>query len=192
VTSPFDVRPIVVAIAGPNGAGKSTFYHAHVARTGLRFINADDLARELEIEADEAARLANELRKTLVDQRESFVFETVFSDPVGDKVEFLRRASDTGDAVVLCFIGIDSAEISDERVAIRVLQGGHDVPHDKIVARFPRTLANLRRAIELLPHVLVFDNGDLAHPFRLVAELHEGSPVSLHEPLPAWFDRIRR
>lgn len=40
-------------------------------------------------------------------QGESFVFETVFSDPVGDKLEFLRR----------------------------------------LVARYPRTLENLARAI---------------------------------------------
>ncbi len=187
MTSPFDARPIIVAVAGPNGAGKSTFYHAHLARAGLRFINADDLGHELAIDAGEAALLANELRKTLVDQHESFVFETVFSDPVGDKVEFLRATGEAGYTVVLCFIGIDSPEMSDERVAMRVLQGGHDVPPDKLIARFPRTLHNLRRAIQLLPHVLVFDNGDLDHPFRLVAELRGGAPVSLHEPLPAWF-----
>jgi ABC-type Mn2+/Zn2+ transport system ATPase subunit len=39
VTSPFDARPIIVAIAGPNGAGKSTFFHAHLAQAGLRFVN---------------------------------------------------------------------------------------------------------------------------------------------------------
>jgi len=36
VTSPFDARPIIVAIAGPNGAGKSTFFEAHLASAGLR------------------------------------------------------------------------------------------------------------------------------------------------------------
>ena len=39
--SRFDQRPIVVAVAGPNGAGKTTFYHSHLARAGLRFVNAD-------------------------------------------------------------------------------------------------------------------------------------------------------
>jgi predicted ABC-type ATPase len=147
----------VVALAGPNGAGKSTFYHAHLASAGLRFLNADDLARELDLPADEAASLANELRHTLVEQRESFVFETVLSDPVGDKVGFLRRAAAGGYAVLLVFVGIESAAQSDERVAMRVLQGGHDVPPDKIAARFDRTIANLARAVHALPHVMVFD-----------------------------------
>ena len=91
-----------------------------------------------------------------------------------------------GYTVVLCYIGIDSIEVSQERVAMRVLQGGHDVPDDKLVARFPRTQANLTRSIHSLPHVLVYDNGDLASPFRQVAEFRDGKPVSLRPPLPAW------
>jgi len=186
VTAPFDARPIVVALAGSNGAGKSTFYHAHLAAAALRFVNADDLGRELGVGADEAARLANELRRTLVESRESFVFETVLSDPIGDKVEFLRRAAADGYTVVLCFIGIDSPAVSEERVAMRVLQGGHDVPGDKLARRFPRTLENLGRAIRALPHVLVYDNSSLARPFRQVAEFVDGRPVFLAEPAPAW------
>jgi predicted ABC-type ATPase len=187
VTSPFDARPIIVAVAGPNGAGKSTFHAVHLAPAALRFVNADDFAREFGIDAMEGARLANTLRKTLVDQGESFVFETVFSDPVGDKVEFLRQAAaEKGYTVVLCYIGLASVEVSQERVAMRVLQGGHDVPDDKLTARFPRTQANLTRAIHSLPRVLVFDNSDLANPFRQVAEFRDGKPVGLRPPLPAW------
>ncbi len=184
--SPFDSRPIIVALAGPNGAGKTTFYGAHLEAAGLRFVNADDLARELEVEAYEAAELADHLRKALVEQRESFVFETVFSDPVGAKLDFLRHASTLGYTVVLCFIGLDSPEQSDERVAMRVLQGGHDVPAEKLLERYPRTLENLARAIRELPHVLVFDNRDLGRPFRMVAEFDRGAPTVLNHPLPGW------
>ena len=184
--SPFDARPIIVALAGPNGAGKSTFYHAHLAPAGLRFLNADDLARGLSIDAFEAMQLANRVRQELVEQGESFVFETVLSDPVGDKVDFLRRAAARGYTVVMIFIGLDDAEISEQRVAMRVMQGGHDVPAEKLAARFPRTMQNLRRAIERLPHVLVFDNSDLARPFRQVAEFRDGKLLSASEPTPPW------
>jgi len=51
--------------------------------------------------------------------------------------------------------------MSEQRVSMRVSQGGHDVPADKLAARFPRTLANLATAIRELPCVLVFDNSDL-------------------------------
>jgi predicted ABC-type ATPase len=186
VTSAFDARPIVVAVAGPNGAGKSTFFEAHLAPAGLRFLNVDDLARELGLDAATAAELANRLRVELLEQGESFVFETVFSDPVGDKVEFLASATARGYAVVLVFVGIDDAATSEQRVAMRVAQGGHDVPAEKLSARFPRTLRNLGRAIRKLPHVLVFDNGDLGNPFRKVAEFERGKAVMLNDPLPRW------
>jgi len=189
VTSPFDARPIIVAIAGPNGAGKSTFFATHVAPAGLRFVNADDLARELGIDAVDAARLANRLRTALVDQGESFAFETVFSDPVGDKVEFLRRAAvEKGYTVVVCFIGVADVEVSRARVAMRVLQGGHDVPDEKLAARFARTTANLTRAIRALPHVLVYDNDDLGRPFRQVSEFRGGKAIDLQPPLPGWLE----
>jgi predicted ABC-type ATPase len=54
--APLDARPIIVAIAGPNGAGKTTFYHAHLRRAGLPFINADALAGGLDLEPYAAAR----------------------------------------------------------------------------------------------------------------------------------------
>lgn len=166
-------RPIVVALAGSNGAGKSTFFHAHLAGVGLRFLNADDLAAELGLGPADAAGLAAALRASLIEQEESFVFETVLSDPFGAKVAELEAAGRRGIHVVMVFIRIDSPETSKQRVAMRVLQGGHDVPDEKLEARFQRTLANLERAIATLPVVIVFDNTNLARPFRLEA-VHQG------------------
>jgi predicted ABC-type ATPase len=181
-----DARPIIVALSGPNGAGKSTFYKAFLSETGLRFVNADDLSNQLRIDACAAAKVAGELRSELVKQHESFIFETVLSDPVGDKVSFLKTAATTGYNVVLCYIGISGPEVSDERVAMRVSQGGHNVARSKITARFPRTLANLKLAVRDLPLVLVFDNSDLNAPYRRVAEFEAGKGVFIAKPIPKW------
>lgn len=185
-----DQRPIIVTIAGSNGAGKTTFFQAHLKFSGLRFLNADVLARDLEVDAYEAARMAAALRTELVNLRESFIFETVFSDPVGDKLGFLKNAAQSGYAVVLCFIGIADAAISEQRVSMRVSQGGHDVPTEKLVERFPRTLANLAVAMRELPRVLVFDNSDLRIPFRHMATFASGRRVLLNDPVPSWFKRL--
>jgi predicted ABC-type ATPase len=181
-----DRRPLVVAVAGPNGAGKSTFIEAHLRSSGLRILNADALAAELEADAYAAAKVLTALRDELVRQQESFIFETVFSDPVGDKLGFLKRTAQAGYAVVLCFIGIADAASSEERVAMRVSQGGHDVPTKKLLERFPRTLANFAAAIRELPCVLVFDNSDLRTPFRHVAVFANGRRQQLNEPVPPW------
>src|SRR5437016_7431722 len=100
--SGYDQRPIVVAIAGPNGAGKTTFFHSHLAAAGLRFVSADVLASELSLAPYDAARLADALRREFLGRGESFVFETVFSDPVGDKIAFLEEAVRSGYVVALC------------------------------------------------------------------------------------------
>ncbi|MFC5864207.1 zeta toxin family protein [Acidicapsa dinghuensis] len=188
---PLDHRPIIVAVAGANGAGKSTFYHAYLREAGLRFVNGDVLARELKADAYEAARMADAIRRELVRQHESFVFETVFSDPAGDKLAFLKEVAAAGYTVVLCFIGISGAETSEQRVAMRVSQGGHDVPSEKLQTRYPRVLENLRRALHETPHVWVFDNDDLRVPFRLVAVYENGMQVQLNRPIPKWFAGMR-
>ncbi len=185
-----DSRPIVVAVAGPNGAGKTTFYEAHLKAAGLRLLSADVFARELDIDPYQAARIIGDLRQVLVKQRESFVFETVFSDPVGEKLNFLKETSNSGYTVVLCFVGIANPGKSEERVAMRVSQGGHDVPTEKLISRFPRTLANLGKAIRELPHVLVFDNNDLRMPFRRVGVFNNGQTLFLSQRIPRWLSSV--
>jgi predicted ABC-type ATPase len=69
---------------------------------------------------------------------------------------------------------------------MRVSQGGHDVPTEKLVQRFPRILANLRAALRELPHVWVFDNNDLRTPYRLVAIFESGRLVKIERPVPRW------
>jgi len=181
-----DDRPLVIAIAGPNGAGKSTFYETQIRPFGLRFVNADNLSRQLNIDAYKAADAANSIRRELARQHESFVFETVFSDPVGDKVAFLQEMEGLGYQVVLCFIGISAADVSEQRVAMRVSKGGHDVPWQKVAERYARTLNNLHLAMRVLPDVRVFDNDDLEYPYRLVARSERGFVRGLRKPIPGW------
>ena len=181
-----DDRPILIAIAGPNGAGKTTFYRSYVAEEGYPFVNADEIALNSELDAYVAAELAETARREYFDEKKSFVFETVFSDPVGAKLLFLEQAVGAGYQVILCFVGISDPDISLERVALRVIEGGHDVPDDKIISRFPRTMDNLRESILRLPLVLVYNNDDARDPHRFVLAAGNGIIVEQAETLPAW------
>ena len=150
-------------IAGPNGAGKTTFYESFLASLPLPFVNADQIARTLARDdpasiAYGAAEVADRERRELLALRRSFIMETVFSDPAGDKLAFLRAAQTAGYAVILLFVGIVSPELSILRVAQRALEGGHDVPPDKLQQRFPRTQRNLAAALAFVDVALIFDN----------------------------------
>jgi predicted ABC-type ATPase len=88
--------------------------------------------------------------------------------------------------VVLFFMGLDSPDVSDQRVTMRVLKGGHDVPAAKVKERYPRVMSNLKRALTELPNVLVYDNSDLKRPYRLVATKEDGQAIELKKPTPKW------
>ncbi len=185
-----DARPILIGIAGPNGAGKSTFYQAQVSYTGLPFVNADVIAAESSLGAYEAAEVAEAIRRERFARRESFIFETVFSDPVGEKLAFMEEALEAGYTVVLFFIGISSPDVSTERVGLRVLQGGHAVPGDKLTTRYPRTMENLRLSMLRLPLVLVYDNDDLREPHRFCLAAGMGKVLETIGETPEWLRRV--
>ena len=42
--------------------------------------------------------------------------------------------------------------------------------------------------IRALPHVLAYDNDDLARPFRQVGEFRDGKTVRLWGPVPDWLE----
>ncbi len=163
--------PLLIVIAGPNGSGKSTFFDVYLRATGIQFVNADDMAKALGGPAAlpdgyAAARIAEQVRRDLVARRERFCMETVFSDPAGVKVAFLQEAQQQGYRILLIALRIESPELSMARVQQRVEAGGYDVPDDKLLARFPRTQANIKQALEFVDLALVFDNSRVDLPFQ--------------------------
>ncbi len=101
----------------------------------------------------------------IMDQHLPFAFETVFSylKPQTDgtyksKADTIVALQKAGYLVVLVFVGLASAELSILRVNTRRLQGGHDVPEEKLRQRFPRTQEAIRLAAPLADMTFMFDN----------------------------------
>ncbi len=176
-----------IMLAGPNGAGKSSFYELFLSEMGLPFVNADLIAESAGLEPYEAAKAAGLVRERFLQLGVSFIGETVFSDPVGDKLELLREAIQAGYEVTLIYIGLDSVPLAQARVFGRVAAGGHDVPDEKISARYPRSLANLKAAIEFVPSVKVYDNSSATDPYRFLVEFENGRLVRrIKGRFPRW------
>ncbi|HYC62341.1 MAG TPA: zeta toxin family protein [Thermoanaerobaculia bacterium] len=187
-----EASPVLVVVAGPNGAGKTTFVEKFLQPLGLRVVNPDAIALALfpgapEEAGYEAARAADVVRTDLLRRGVSFCMETVFSDPAGAKVAFLEKARKQGYTVILIFIGLESSDLSTLRVMQRVEEGGHDVPDEKVVSRFPRVLANLASALRIVDDAYLFDNSSADEPYRFVAELRSGRIVRRGPARPRWW-----
>lgn len=177
----------LVVLAGPNGSGKSTFYRLFLRQRPLPFLNADRLAAEMRVDSSEAARMLDTTRSRMIEAGHGFITETVFSDPFGAKLDMLRAAIEAGYDVTLIYIGVASARLSGYRIDQRVARGGHDVPRDKLAARFTRSLANLEQAIGFVPKVSLYDNSFADDPFQPVATFTAGSLTWRRKGrLPGW------
>jgi len=176
-------------LVGGNGAGKSTFYDQVLKPLGMPFINADLIAKELypdnpEAMSYQAAKIAENLRYERLEAGDSFCFETVFSHP--SKIDFIARAKALGYQVIMVVIHVSDSSLNCARVARRVMEGGHSVPDEKVVARIPRMLAHVCRAIPLCDQVRIFDNSSLGQPFMPVLTIRDGQRVIHMDPLPEW------
>ena len=176
-------------IAGGNGAGKSTFYRLFLEPLGIKFVNADLIAAELDNQKSGdigyvASRVAEQLRNDLLKEGVSFCFETVFSHQ--SKIDFIADAKALGYEVILVFIHLQSDELNQARVAQRVSEGGHDVPANKIVSRIPRTMVHVRAALPLVDQAQIYDNSSLSDPFLPVAHLKGNQITQKTDPLPEW------
>ena len=133
-----------------------------------------------------ASVAADFIRRKLIAIGTSFTFETVMS--AADKIELLKIARTHGYRTYLYFIATEDPAINISRVRSRVALGGHDVPDDKIVARYYRSLNLLFDAIRHSDRAFVFDNSS-PHQ-RWIAEITDGRQLELKmNEVPLWFQR---
>jgi predicted ABC-type ATPase len=129
-----------------------------------------------------AATIVDFIREKLLIQRESFSFETVMSHD--SKIEFIRRAQDSGFRTYLYFVATDDPEINVGRVAQRVAQNGHRVEEDLIRKRYGRSLDLLHKAVAVSNRAYIFDNSEEAAVLQL--ECSDGEMEVKVSDLRSW------
>jgi predicted ABC-type ATPase len=181
-------KPLFHLLAGPNGAGKSTLYRALVANGGisstLEFVNAD-LYEQIHLQhitdaqkRSEAARdWADGRRDMLLNAKVSFVSETVFSHE--SKLALITQAQAMGFDVVLYIVSLDDPQRLLARVNQRVREGGHNVPAQRILDRYPRTMANLKKAVRLADLAFVYESAEVERGAHLLVAMCEGAQTTL-------------
>jgi predicted ABC-type ATPase len=164
-------------VAGPNGAGKTTLVEKGIIQAivghDLVTLNADVRTRELLAadplmpDANLHAAIETDARvAACIEQHVDVLVETVLSS---DKyLDDIERARTLGYQVGMIYVGLGSSRDAVRRVALRHARGGHDVPPDKVVSRWSRSIAMLGRMANKLDRLFVFDNTRQEGP-RLIA-----------------------
>ena len=164
--SPDQSEKRILIIAGPNGAGKTTFARAflpHEAACPV-FVNADLIAAGIapfdpEAAAIRAARLMLQEIRRHVEARDTFAFETTLAGR--GYARMIPQWRKAGYHVKIIFLSLKSPEHAIARVALRVKQGGHDIPENVIRRRCRAGLANFRNVYApLVDAWVLYDNSN--------------------------------
>ena len=154
-------------IAGCNGAGKTTasytmlpeMLHCH------EFVNADEIARGLspfnpDSMAIEAGRLMLRRINDLLEEGTDFAFETTLATRYYTR--FIKMAQERGYFVSLLYFWLPSPDQAVERVARRVIEGGHNVPPEVVRRRYYRGLRYLTTLYTpICDYWVIYDNSSV-------------------------------
>ena len=154
--------------------------------TLLRFFDDKIDFHDVLINSYFASVCADFIRHQLLKLKVSFTFETVMSSR--DKVEFLKKAQESGYRTYLYFIATQDPFINISRVENRVKLGGHSVPKEKILSRYYRSLELLPEAIKYSNRAYIFDNSSQEKSW--LAEVTDGKEFQYKSKfVPEWLEK---
>ena len=163
----------IYIISGCNGAGKTTASMTILPEilNCKEFINADMIAAGLspfqpEKVAFEAGRIMLARIDFLMSTNQTFAIETTLA--IKSYKNKLLKAIENGYKVKLLFFWLPTYKMAINRVAIRVVEGGHNIPKDVIQRRYFRGIENLFEIyLPLCSSWIIFDNENES---KLIAE----------------------
>jgi predicted ABC-type ATPase len=190
-------QPKLIIIAGPNGSGKTSVTGKILEHQWIEnciYINPDNIAKDdfgdwnSPEAVIKAANKAAELREEYLLKKGGILFETVLS--AGDKLDYIKRAKETGYFIRLFFVGTDHPSINASRIARRVMEGGHDVPISKIVSRFDKSILNCGLIASFVDRLYVYDNSvEFAEP-KLLFRATNGKLEKVYTDVNIWAQGI--
>ena len=158
-------------IAGCNGAGKTTASYTILPEIlqCRECVNADEIAKGLSpfnpvSMSIKAGRLMVARIDELLEAKASFALETTLA--TRSYTALVNRAKGMGYKVSLIFFWLQSPELAEMRVAKRVREGGHDIPHEVLLRRYNSGITNLFSLyMPIVDYWMIFDN---SQPTRIM------------------------
>lgn len=171
-------------IAGANGSGKTTFALSYAEFSGLEFINADEIAKELNPEAMDhekfnAGKIFLRRIEELLVQKQDLILETTMSGKY--LIKIIQKAKQSGYFIDIFYLYLDNVVNNIARVQNRVYNGGHDIPKEDIIRRYYRSRKLFYEQYKAMAdRWFLFFNAD--DEFEEVANFADGELTVLHEP----------
>ena len=166
--------PRLYIISGCNGAGKTTASYSLLPEMlGCKdFVNSDEFAKGLSpFDPSKASIQASRYMlmkiRYLLKRNQDFAVETTLATRTLMKI--VKQAQAAGYTVTLLYFWLNSPELAVERVRARVEAGGHDIPVETIIRRYPTGIYyffNLYAPIS--ERWILADNSQI--PFKVIAE----------------------
>jgi predicted ABC-type ATPase len=128
----------------------------------VHFVNPDLIAAGLsplrpELAALAAGRLFIQQLDRFAKTKDDFAFESTLSGL--SYINRLKRWKAAGRRIEIVYLRISSPQLALRRIAARVKQGGHNVPHRDVLRRFTRSWNNFEGCYRLLADSWsVYDN----------------------------------
>ena len=116
--------------------------------------------------------------KTLLESGENFAFETTLASR--SYKNRIIEGQKKGYFVTLIFYWLETPQLAEKRVELRVEEGGHNIPKDVINRRYLKGIRNLFDIyIPVCDYTLIFDNSR-PEPV-LVYEFEKGANEIVHD-----------
>lgn len=158
--------PTLTIFAGTNGSGKSTLYTYqksinNKADLGIR-VNPDEILKNANgdwrstKDSLKAAKTALTLIRDCIKNKQSFNWETTVFTRFN--INLLKLAKEQGFKINLYYVGVNSATICVERVAARIMAGGHGIPERTIRQRYGSQFHLMSEALEYIDNAVFLDN----------------------------------
>jgi predicted ABC-type ATPase len=174
------MRKKLFIIAGANGSGKTTLSKELLREEKeLNFLNADDIAKKISPKNLERARIsaAKELHKrleNLLKNRLPIAIETTLAG--NNYIKTIEKAKNLDYHIAIIYSFVDNPQTCINRIKIRVLNGGHNIPKEDIIRRFTRSKNNFwHKYKNKVDEWLLYYNGEMQ--YSLVAEKNAGITI---------------
>jgi predicted ABC-type ATPase len=120
--------------------------------------------------------------KKYIEEGKDFSIETTLAGK--NAIRQVQKAKEMGYEVTMFYIALSDVNQNIERVAMRVKNGGHNIPIEDIIRRNTTSFKHLYEYTDIFDSLVLIDNSE--DNGEIVLEINEGVITFLANDLPQW------